>query len=118
MLDFLMRLLGTADGSKSKAKERLKLVLVHDRSSLSPGLLDALKEELIQVISKYMEIDESGLEVTLDQSDSSAALVANIPVKSVRRQPDRAADAQSEAPAKQPAAAQANGPEKRAPKRK
>ncbi|NLM53333.1 MAG: cell division topological specificity factor MinE, partial [Firmicutes bacterium] len=41
---------------------------------------------LIQVISKYMEIDESGLEVNLDQSDDSVALVANIPVKNVKRQ--------------------------------
>ncbi|MGI6149187.1 MAG: cell division topological specificity factor MinE [Limnochordia bacterium] len=86
MLEFLGRLLGTSDGSKTKAKERLRLVLVHDRSSLSPGLLDSLKEELIQVISKYMEIDESGLEVNLDQSDDSVALVANIPVKNVKRQ--------------------------------
>ena len=39
MLEFLGRLLGTSDGSKTKAKERLRLVLVHDRSSLSPGLL-------------------------------------------------------------------------------
>lgn len=85
MLEFLARLLGTQDGSKTKAKERLRLVLVHDRSSLSPGLLDELKEELIQVITKYMEIDESGLEVNLDQSDESVALVANIPVKNVKR---------------------------------
>ena len=85
MLEFLGRLLGTSDGSKTKAKERLRLVLVHDRSSLSPGLLESLKDELIQVISKYMEIDETGLEVNLDSSDDSVALVANIPVKNVKR---------------------------------
>jgi cell division topological specificity factor len=44
-----------------------------------------LKEELIQVISKYMDIDETGLEVNLDESDDSVALVANIPVKNVKR---------------------------------
>ncbi|HHT73481.1 MAG TPA: cell division topological specificity factor MinE [Firmicutes bacterium] len=86
MLEFLGRLLGTSDGSKTKAKERLRLVLVHDRSSLSPGLLESLKEDLIKVISKYMDIDESGLEVNLDKSDDSVALVANIPVKNVKRQ--------------------------------
>jgi len=89
MLEFLGRLLGTQDGSKTKAKERLRLVLVHDRSSLSPGLVESLKEELIQVISKYMEIDESGLEVNLDQSDDSVALVANIPVRNVKRPAQR-----------------------------
>lgn len=85
MLEFLGRFLGTSDGSKNKAKERLRLVLVHDRASLSPGLIESLKEELIQVISKYMDIDETGLEVNLDESDDSVALVANIPVKNVKR---------------------------------
>jgi cell division topological specificity factor len=58
---------------------------VHDRASLSPGLLEALKEDLIQVITKYLEIDEEGLEVNLDKSDDSVALIANIPVKNVKR---------------------------------
>jgi cell division topological specificity factor len=85
VFDFLGRLLRGSDNSKNVAKERLRLVLIHDRSSLSPGLLDSLKEELIEVLSKYMEIDESGLEVNLDEGDDSVALVANIPVKQIKR---------------------------------
>lgn len=85
MFDFFGKLFGGSDGSKNKAKERLRLVLVHDRASLSPGLVEALKEELIQVISKYMEIDEDGLEVNFDEGDDSVALIANIPVKNVKR---------------------------------
>ncbi|HHW72486.1 MAG TPA: cell division topological specificity factor MinE [Firmicutes bacterium] len=85
MFEFLSRLFGGSDGSKNRAKERLRLVLVHDRASLSPGLLEALKEDLIQVITKYLEIDEEGLEVNLDKSDDSVALIANIPVKNVKR---------------------------------
>ncbi|HHY08958.1 MAG TPA: cell division topological specificity factor MinE [Firmicutes bacterium] len=85
MLDFITRLFGGSEGSKQKAKERLRLVLVHDRASLSPGLVESLKEELIQVISKYMEIDEEGLEVNFDQGDDSVALIANIPIKNVKR---------------------------------
>ena len=85
MFEFLSRLFGGSDGSKKQAKERLRLVLVHDRASLSPGLLEALKEDLIQVITKYLEIDEEGLEVNLDKSDDSVALIANIPVKNVKR---------------------------------
>ena len=85
MFEFLRRLFGGSDGSKNRAKERLRLVLVHDRASLSPGLLEALKEDLIQVITKYLEIDEEGLEVNLDKSDDSVALIANIPVKNVKR---------------------------------
>ncbi len=90
MLEFLGRLFGGGsaggtEGSKNKAKERLRLVLVHDRASLSPGLVAALKEDLIEVISKYMEIEEEGLEVNFDEGDDSVALIANIPIKSVKR---------------------------------
>lgn len=85
MFDFLNRIFGREEGSKKAAKERLRLVLVHDRASLSPHLIEALKEDLIQVISKYMEIDKEGLEVALDQEDETMALVANIPVRQVRR---------------------------------
>ncbi|HHT36539.1 MAG: cell division topological specificity factor MinE [Candidatus Wallacebacter cryptica] len=85
MLEWLAKLFGTTESSKDRAKERLRLVLVHDRAILSPGLLEALKEDMIAVLSKYMEIDEESLEVNLDSSDESVALVANIPVRSVKR---------------------------------
>ncbi len=85
MFDFLGRIFGRDEGSKKAAKDRLRLVLVHDRASLSPRLIDSLKEDLIQVISKYMEIDEEGLEVALDQEEDTMALIANIPVRNVRR---------------------------------
>jgi len=85
MFDFLNRLFGKDEGSKKAAKDRLRLVLVHDRASLSPRLLESLKGDLIQVISKYLEIDEEGLEVSFDQEQESMALIANIPVRRVRR---------------------------------
>jgi len=71
--------------SKSVATERLRLVLVHDRANVSPYMLNALKEDLIEVISKYMEIDQSALDVKLSQEDNSVALVANIPVLKMKR---------------------------------
>jgi cell division topological specificity factor len=86
VLDFLNRVFGRDTGSsKNIAKERLRLVLVHDRANVSPQLLQSLKTDLIEVISKYMEIDESALEVNLDSNDSQVALVANIPVKKMKR---------------------------------
>lgn len=85
MLDFLGRLFGRADErSGSVAKKRLRLVLVQDRSNMSPEVLEDLKEELIEVLTRYLEIDEVGMSVDLDKSDESVALVASIPVKSVR----------------------------------
>lgn len=86
MFQFLSKLISNDDSSKDLAKERLRLVLVQDRAILSPGMLDALKRDLIEVISKYMELDEAGLEVELERQDESVALVANIPVKKVKRQ--------------------------------
>ncbi|MGI6492981.1 MAG: cell division topological specificity factor MinE, partial [Peptococcaceae bacterium] len=85
MLDLFKKVFGREGSSKQVAKERLRLVLVHDRSSLSPQLLETLRKELIQVISKYMDIDENGLDVSLDSSGNTVALVANIPVKGMRR---------------------------------
>ncbi|CCO07683.1 cell division topological specificity factor MinE [Desulforamulus hydrothermalis] len=86
MLEFLSRVFGReSTGSKNVAKERLRLVLVHDRANISPELLSSLKNDLIKVISNYMEIDEQALEVSLDSNDQQVALVANIPVKSMKR---------------------------------
>ncbi|HWQ71173.1 MAG TPA: cell division topological specificity factor MinE [Desulfitobacteriaceae bacterium] len=86
MLEFISRMLGKENASsKNIAKERLRLVLVHDRASISPYMLNKLKEDLIKVISNYMEIDESALEVNLNQDDREVALVANIPVLKMKR---------------------------------
>jgi len=86
VLEFLSRVFGReSTGSKNVAKERLRLVLVHDRANVSPDLLSSLKNDLIKVISNYMEIDEQALEVSLDSNDQQVALVANIPVKRMKR---------------------------------
>lgn len=87
MLEFLNKIFGKDTGSSGNvAKERLRLVLVHDRASVSPEFLQVLKNDLIQVISKYMEIDEDALEVNLDNDEQDqVALVANIPVKKMKR---------------------------------
>lgn len=87
MFEFLSRFLGAREqtGSGHAAKERLRLVLVHDRASVAPELLDMLKEDLLQVISRYLEVDSAGLAVALERSEDSVALVANIPIRRVRR---------------------------------
>jgi cell division topological specificity factor len=85
LLDIFNKMFGKNNvSSKTVAKERLRLVLVHDRANVSPQLLETLKEELIKVISKYTEIDNSALEVSINNSEHSVVLVANIPIR-VRR---------------------------------
>lgn len=87
VLEFLARFFGrdSALSSKNVARERLRLVLVHDRVNISPQLLQSLKEDLIRVISDYMEIDENALEVALNSDDNSVALMANIPILRMKR---------------------------------
>lgn len=69
-----------ADSAKDSAKNRLKLVLMHDRTELSPTLLENMRDELMQVISKYVEIDQTALDLCLEQETNTIALVANISV--------------------------------------
>jgi cell division topological specificity factor len=75
--------------SKDKAKERLQLVLMQDRASVSPDFFEKMKKELIEVIKKYIEIDEELLEVQLtrgfeDDNGTGPALYANIPIKNIK----------------------------------
>lgn len=67
--------------SKDVAKERLELVLVHDRIDISREVLDNMRGELIEVVSKYVQIEEDELEINLAQDDRMVAIKANIPVK-------------------------------------
>ena len=84
--DMFNRLFGKeGTGSKDVAKERLRLVLVHDRADMSQDIMNALREDLIAVINKYMEIDQDALEVSMNNEDGTASLVANIPILSVKR---------------------------------
>jgi cell division topological specificity factor len=86
LLDVLSRIFSKDNvSSKDVAKERLRLVLVHDRSTITPEYLNLLKEDLLKVIREYLEIDEEALQVNLANEDSSFALVANIPVKGFKR---------------------------------
>jgi cell division topological specificity factor len=75
----------TRKRSASSAKERLQLVLVHDRTDLTPGQLESLKDELIKAISKYIEIDPEAVSIELEKDGREQRLVADIPLKSTSR---------------------------------
>jgi cell division topological specificity factor len=66
--------------SKNIAKERLRLVLIHDRASISPQLMEVLKGEMLAVISRYLEVDEDNIEVSLKDDNRSVTLMASIPI--------------------------------------
>jgi len=80
-MGFINRLLGREPvGSKDIAKERLRLVLIHDRTDISPIMLDALKADLIAVISEHLDIDRSGIEITVSEGKGHSRLLATIPI--------------------------------------
>jgi cell division topological specificity factor len=70
---------GRSRGSGSKAKERLQFVLVHDRINLPPEQMEAMKHEILAVISKYVQVDARNVEIALQQRDRDSLLVAEIP---------------------------------------
>lgn len=71
--------------SRDDAKSRLKLVLMHDRSEIAPGVMEKMKEELIEVISRYVEIDKETLDLKIETESNTLALVANIPIISAQK---------------------------------
>lgn len=86
MFDIISKLFSRDNtSSKQIARERLRLVLIHDRATITPEVLMMLKEDLIKVIREYLIIDESALSVNLENDSETIALVANIPIKGLRR---------------------------------
>ena len=77
--------------SGSLAKDRLKLVLVSDRANCSPEIMENIKNDIIKVITKYMEIDVEGLDIQITQTESEGsngtvpALCANIPILDMKQ---------------------------------
>jgi cell division topological specificity factor len=84
MIDFLSRFFRREETSKSLAKERLRLILMSDRVSLAPDVFDAMKGEMLEVLRRYLEIDEHGMDVHFENAERQFALLANIPVREVR----------------------------------
>jgi cell division topological specificity factor len=71
--------------SANAAKERLKLVLIHDRTDLTPKAVDQMKNELMEVISRYIAIDPEVVQISVTQDGREQRLVADIPIKSSTR---------------------------------
>lgn len=79
--------------SKDVARDRLKLVLVHDRANCSPELLEMIRGEILEVLLKYVNVDASKLDIRISKHETDfegrPALIANIPITSMKRPQDR-----------------------------
>ena len=82
----------TVNNSKDAAKERLHLVLMQDRANVSADFLELMKQEIIEVIKKYIEVDEGAIDVRLtnkeneDGTNGAPALYANIPILNIKNE--------------------------------
>jgi cell division topological specificity factor len=71
--------------SASQAKERLQLVLIHDRANLPPGVMDSLRDELIEVISRHVDVERDSVVIEIAQQGREQRLVADIPIRPPRK---------------------------------
>ncbi len=79
--DLINKILRRQPSSANTARQRLQLVLAHDRTDLSTELLDKMRQEILEVVAKYVEIDMDEGAVSLETEDRMTALVANLPIK-------------------------------------
>jgi cell division topological specificity factor len=89
MVNIIKKIFSNKPDSKSIAKERLQLVLVHDRSDCSPELINRIKNDIMRILSQYIDINEKefNIEITRDKEkgSSKSTLIANIPINKLER---------------------------------
>jgi cell division topological specificity factor len=103
MLDFFKQLFKPTQPSGETAKERLRLVLLSDHLSLAPDVVESLKRDLLEVISRYVEIDPNHADVTFEQRDRELAMLASVPITGIRDRQRPSGDLPFDAPSQTPA---------------
>ena len=78
MLNALMKIFGKKEPSGKVARDRLKVVLIHDRASVSPEVMEHLRHDILDVVGRYLDINPEEMDISLAKDEDSGALVPNL----------------------------------------
>lgn len=81
--ELLKRLFYNSQGSRIEVKKRLKLIIAHDRTSLNASIIEKMREEILIVVSKYVELESEGIEFSIKMDNKITALIVNLPIKRI-----------------------------------